>query len=71
MILSQSGAVPPSSLSPQGFAELLTPREVEVLRLIAVGLSNHEIAERLGITTRSVERKLQLIREKWSRELDS
>ena len=42
----------------------------ELCQMRMEGYSNDEIAERLGITTRSVERKLQLIREKWSRELD-
>ncbi len=34
------------------------------------GYSNDEIASRMGITTRSVERKLQLIRDKWSKEME-
>jgi DNA-binding NarL/FixJ family response regulator len=34
----------------------LTPREAEVLRLIAAGDSNAEIAHRLGITVNTVER---------------
>ena len=45
----------------------------ERLRLVALwrieGCSVREIAGRLGIGTRSVERKLRLIREKWAREL--
>lgn len=47
----------------------------EVLQLIArlkmEGYTNDEIAERLGTTTRTVERKLQRIRELWADEVDS
>ena len=33
------------------------------------GYTNDEIAEKLGTTTRTVERKLQRIRELWSDEM--
>ncbi|HZU76167.1 MAG TPA: AAA family ATPase [Dehalococcoidia bacterium] len=36
----------------------LTPREIEVLRLIAAGCSNREIAERLVLSTNTVERHI-------------
>jgi two-component system, NarL family, response regulator LiaR len=39
---------------PQGTAATLTDREIEVLRLIAHGLPNQEIANRLGISERTV-----------------
>ncbi len=49
---------------------LLSQLDDETLRTVAVakmeGYSNDEIAERLGVKTRTVERKLNLIREIWS-----
>jgi RNA polymerase sigma factor (sigma-70 family) len=52
------------------YQRLLDLLRNDELRSIAVwrmeGYSNDEIAQRLGRTTRSVERKLKLIREKWS-----
>ena len=41
--------------------ESLTPRENEVLRLLAEGWSNAGIGEELGITTRAVERHIHSI----------
>jgi len=43
-----------------GFIEL-TPREQEILALVAEGLSNAAIAERLVITKRAVERHINSI----------
>jgi DNA-directed RNA polymerase specialized sigma24 family protein len=42
-------------------------RQISALRV--EGHSVSEIAEKIGIGNRAVERKLQLIRAKWSREL--
>jgi DNA-binding NarL/FixJ family response regulator len=36
-------------------AEVLTPREIEVLELVAEGLGNKAIAERLGISDQTVK----------------
>ncbi len=44
--------------------ETLTPREVEVLRLIASGKSNQEIAAELVLSIRTVERHISNIYEK-------
>lgn len=42
----------------------LTPREAEVLSLLADGLSNKQIAARLGISTNTVKTHLELVFEK-------
>jgi LuxR family maltose regulon positive regulatory protein len=49
------GAAPPSGDAP-GLVESLTPREMEVLQLIAAGDSNQAIAEKLVITVRTVKK---------------
>ncbi len=41
--------------APSSTAEVLTPREIEVLRLLARGYTNRQIAERLIISVRTVE----------------
>ncbi len=54
------------------YQRLLGSLRNDTLRQIAMwrmeGESNEEIAQRLGTTVRSVERKLNRIREKWSQE---
>ena len=39
----------------------LTVREVEVLKLVVAGLMNRQIAERLGVSTRTVDAHLRSI----------
>lgn len=44
-------------------APVVDDRDVEVLRLAAAGLTNHAIAERLGVSTRTVQLRLTTIFE--------
>jgi DNA-binding NarL/FixJ family response regulator len=62
-----AGAAPPATEAKGGDVEELTPREVEVLRLIARGYTYRELAQQLDISVKTVEshvsavlRKLQL-----------
>ncbi len=52
---------------------LMSLLEADGLRQIAIwkleGYTNEEIAQRVGVTCRSVERKLQRIRRLWAKEL--
>ena len=52
---------PPSRPSPSALIEPLSEREVEVLRLLAAGLSNEAIANRLIITVSTVKKHLSTI----------
>jgi two-component system response regulator NreC len=45
----------PHAASPQAATEALTPREVDVLRLLARGYTNRQIAQELNISPRTVE----------------
>ena len=54
---------PPGSRAPTSLGEL-TERELEVLRLIAEGLNNREIAERLVISTKTVKTHISSILSK-------
>lgn len=54
----------PQPMSIPGGRESLTSREVEVLRLLAAGASNQDIAERLVITTRTAKAHVSHILQK-------
>jgi DNA-binding CsgD family transcriptional regulator len=49
---------------PSSFPSGLTPREAEVLRLLATGASNREIADTLVVSVRTVERHLLHVYDK-------
>ncbi len=44
-----------------GRADGLTLREVEILRLVAAGMTNRQTAERLGLSVRTVDAHLRSI----------
>jgi DNA-binding CsgD family transcriptional regulator len=44
-----------------GRADGLTLREVEILRLVAAGMTNRQAAERLGLSIRTVDAHLRSI----------
>jgi DNA-binding NarL/FixJ family response regulator len=48
-------------MSPQS---LLEPREIEIFTLMAQGLTNHEIAERFGLSPKTISNSSQAIKEK-------
>jgi DNA-binding NarL/FixJ family response regulator len=47
-----------SSTAPDGLAEALTPREIDVVRLVAEGLSNKQVARRLFVSEATVKTHL-------------
>lgn len=54
----------PTSVSPPPYPDELTAREVEVLRVVAQGLTNAQVAERLVISPRTVDTHLTSIYSK-------
>src|SRR5699024_2363473 len=51
----------PAGISSTGPADRLTPREIEVLRLVAAGSSNRQIARTLVLSERTVARHISNI----------
>jgi len=62
--LDLAARVPPAADPPGGMTEELTPRETEVLGMLAEGLGNREIASRLGISDHTVKFHISSILDK-------
>jgi ATP/maltotriose-dependent transcriptional regulator MalT len=65
MEVSESSAV---GIAVPGTGEMLTPREVEILALVATGKSNQEIAEKLVISLHTVKRHVAHVLDKFGVE---
>ncbi len=59
--VQHNAALPPVWTSDQSYPHHLTSREVDVLKLVATGLTNREIAERLGLSSRTVDAHLRSV----------
>ncbi len=53
---------------PQGNSDVLSDRELQVIELVAAGLTNQEIAEKLEISKRTVDNHVSNILNKTSTE---
>lgn len=62
--VGEKGAVSPMNLKSNQYYGLLTKRQVEVVELMAAGMSNKEIAESLVISEHTVHKHLENVREK-------
>jgi two-component system NarL family response regulator len=63
-ILSEFARLAPASESPQSPPSDLTPRELDVLQVLATGASNREIADRLVISDNTVKNHVRSILSK-------
>ena len=63
-LASSAGAAAPPTPDQSGLSEPLTEREMDVLRAMAAGLSNREIADRLVITEGTVKNHVSNVLDK-------
>lgn len=57
-MLSRFGLSPPSRRGRKGYGSRLSPRELEVVRLVASGRTNRQIADALYLSPRTVAHHL-------------
>ncbi|MGB3544028.1 response regulator transcription factor, partial [Rubrivirga sp.] len=55
-VLGERAPLPGSAGGVGGLLQSLTPREVEIVRLVATGMTNAEIADHLFVSTATVKR---------------
>ncbi len=53
--------VPTGAAAPQDISQLLSERELEVVRLVSEGLSNKDISHRLGLSDKTVKNHISHI----------
>ncbi|WP_299028954.1 response regulator transcription factor [uncultured Thermanaerothrix sp.] len=63
-VVAEFSRLPRAAPRPAEAEKILSPREIEVLRLVAIGISNKEIAERLFISEGTVKNHLSNILSK-------
>lgn len=63
-MLPKQANTEPAPLEPQAETEALTEREDEILRLVADGMSNREIAEQLHLSRYTIESHVKRIYRK-------
>ncbi|HEX4961527.1 MAG TPA: response regulator transcription factor [Thermoanaerobaculia bacterium] len=62
--VARAALLPVRESAPQEAAEVLTPREVDIVRLVGAGLGNKEIASRLGVAVTTVRTHLSSVYDK-------
>jgi DNA-binding NarL/FixJ family response regulator len=62
--VARAAILPPQEGAQREAAETLTPRELEIIRLLGAGLGNKEIASRLGVAVTTVRTHLNSVYDK-------
>ncbi|TQJ32669.1 response regulator transcription factor [Microbacterium sp. SLBN-146] len=65
LVSSVASSSSPEPSAPLAEGEQLTPREAEMVELVAEGLSNAEIAQRTGVSEATVKSHLSSVMAKW------
>jgi DNA-binding NarL/FixJ family response regulator len=63
-LVARAAFVPAPESAPPEAGETLTPREIDIVRLVGAGLGNKEIAHRLGVAVTTVRTHLSSVYDK-------